>query len=400
MALTDTFVKNLKHSGSPLGTKHSDGGGMYLHVKPAGKYWRMAYRFMGKQKTLSLGVYPSVTLLNARLLRERAKVLLASGSDPGVEKHSIKVETESAHENSFRVIALEWHQIRAKTTTLGTTVKRLAHLETHIFPKLGSHPVSSIKPAQILTTLNSVVGTGAIYTAGRIREICGQVFRYAIQTSRATYDPSSSMRGAIERAPVTHRAALTTPKEFGAFLKDVKETTKAEPLTKLCARFGLLTWTRPKELRQARWIQIDIENAEWRIPAIEMKTGKNLQAHIVPLSLEALHLLPQIREVSGHTDRLFPSTGNASGFISENTVNGFFKRIGYKGRQTHHGLRASARSLLSERGWTAQALERQLDHKEANKAVAAYARSQYLDERRKFMNDWALLVVELESSKI
>ena len=287
--------------------------------------------------------------------------------------------------------------MKAKSGAAITAGKRLAHFENHIFPAIGNVPVADVKPMQLLAMLQKVATAGTAYTAGRLREMCGQVFRYAIQTGRATYDPAASMRGAIEKSAVKHRPALTTRREFGEFVRDLRDTTRADPLTRLCARFGLLTWTRPKELRQARWEQFDIEGAEWRIPAIEMKTGKHLQAHTVPLSPQALALLPMLRELSGHTDRLFPSTGNAGGFISENTINNLFRRMGYKDRQSHHGLRASARSLLSERSWTAEALERQLDHKEANKAVAAYARSQHLDERRRFMADWGNLVHALES---
>ena len=205
------------------------------------------------------------------------------------------------------------------------------------------------------------------------------------------------MRGAIEKHSVNHRPALTTRREFGEFVRDLRDTTRADPLTKLCARFGLLTWTRPKELRQAKWDQFDMHACEWRIPAIEMKTGKHLQAHTVALSPQAMAILPALKELSGHTDRLFPSAGNGGGVISENTINNLFRRMGYKDRQSHHGLRASARSLLSERGWQTEALERQLDHKEANQAVAAYARSQHLDERRRFMTDWGALVAALES---
>jgi len=205
------------------------------------------------------------------------------------------------------------------------------------------------------------------------------------------------MRGAIEKPSVKHRPALTTRREFGQFVRDLRDTTRADPLTRLCARFGLLTWTRPKELRQAKWDQFDLEAREWRIPAIEMKTDKHLQAHTVALSKQALAILPLLRALSGHTDRLFPSGGNAGGVISENTINNLFRRMGYADRQSHHGLRASARSLLSERGWSTEALERQLDHKEANKAVAAYARSQHLEERRRFMEDWGALIEALES---
>jgi integrase len=200
------------------------------------------------------------------------------------------------------------------------------------------------------------------------------------------------MIGAIEQPPVTHRPALTTRREF---LRDRRTTATASPMTMAAERFGLLTWTRPGELRQGKWEQIDWEVKEWRVPAIAMKTGKHLQAHTMPLSPQALSVLQDLRSLSGHTDRLFPFSHSAHGVISENAVNGLFTCMGYQGRQSHHGLRASARSLLSERGWSTEALERQLDHKETNKVIAAYARSQHLAERRKFMDDWDALVESL-----
>jgi integrase len=398
MALTDTFVKQVKHTGKPAGDKHTDGGGMYLLVKAAGKYWRMDYTHASKRKTLALGIYPEVSLAKARQRREKARELLADGIDPSTAKREEKLEKAGAAGNTFKAIAIEWHAMKAKGCAENTSDKRLTQLENHIFPAIGNRPIADIKPPEILAMVQKVAAVGSAYTAGRLREICGQVFRFAIQTGRATYDPAAAMRGAIEKPSVKHRPALTTRREFGQFVRDLRDTTRADPLTKLCARFGLLTWTRPKELRQARWDQFDLEAAEWRIPAIEMKTGKHLQAHTVALSPQALAILPQLRELSGHTDRVFPSGGNKGGVISENTINNLFRRMGYADRQSHHGLRASARSLLSERGWSTEALERQLDHKEANKAVAAYARSQHLDERRRFMADWGALVEALESN--
>lgn len=399
MALTDTFVKNVKHAGKSSGEKHADGGGMYLHVTEVGKYWRMAYRFAGKQKTLAIGVYPATSLAQARARRDKAREQLAEGIDPGTAKREERETKAGAAANTFKVVALEWHAMKSKNCAANTSAKRLTQLENHIFPAIGSRPIAEVKPPELLRLLRAVAAKGTTYTAVRLREICGQVFRYAIQTGKATYDPAASMRGAIEKPAVKHRPALTTRREFGEFLRDLRETTRAEPLTRLCARFGLLTWTRPKELRQARWEQFDLDAAEWRIPAIEMKTGKHLQAHTVSLSQQALDVLPMLKDLSGHTDRLFPSTGNVGRYISENTINNLFRRIGYADRQSHHGLRASARSLLSERGWTTEALERQLDHKEANKAVAAYARGQHLDERRKFMADWGSLIAALEAGE-
>ncbi len=397
MALTDTFVKNVKPTAATAGDKHTDGQGLYLHVKLAGKYWRMSYRFDGKQKLLALGVYPAVSLAKARQRRDKARELLADGIDPGTAKKEAAAEKAALNENTFKAIALEWHAMKAKGCAENTSTKRLTQLENHIFPAIGTRPVADVKPPEVLAMIQKVAASGTAYTAGRLREICGQVFRFAIQTGRATYDPAAPMRGAIEKPTVNHRPALTTRREFGEFVRDLRDTTRADPLTKLCARFGLLTWTRPKELRQAKWDQFDIGAAEWRIPAIQMKTGKHLQAHTVALSAQALEILPKLRDISGHTDRLFPSSGSSGGVISENTINNLFRRMGYKDKQSHHGLRASARSLLSERGWSTEALERQLDHKEANQAVAAYARSQHLDERRRFMVDWGALVAALES---
>ena len=398
MALTDTFVKNVKATSAVAGDKYTDGQGLYLHVKRAGKYWRMSYRFGGKQKLLALGVYPAVSLAKARKRREQARELLADGIDPSTAKRAEKLAKAGAAANTFKTVALEWHGKKSKEGTAETTLtKLLMQMQKHVFPSIGSRPIAEVKPPEILAMLQAVAAGGSAYTAGRLREICGQVFRFAIQTGRATYDPAASMRGAIEKPGVKHRPALTTRREFGKFVRDLKDTTRADPLTKLCARFGLLTWTRPKELRQARWEQFDLEAAEWRIPAIEMKTGKHLQAHTVALSAQALEILPPLRQLSGHSDRLFPSGGNSGGVISENTINNLFRRMGYADKQSHHGLRASARSLLSERGWSTEALERQLDHKEANQAVAAYARSQHLDERRRFMADWGALVAALES---
>ena len=397
MALTDTFVKSVKHTGAAVGDKHTDGNGMYLLVKAAGKYWRMNYRFADKRKTLALGTYPEVSLAKARARREKAREQLADGVDPSAAKREEKAEQAAASVNTFKAVALEWHAMKEKGCAANTSKKRLTQLENHIFPAIGSRPVADVKPPEILALLKGVAATGTAYTAGRLREICGQVFRYAIQTGKATYDPAAAMRGAIEKHAVNHRPALTTRREFGEFVRDLRDTTRADPLTKLCARFGLLTWTRPKELRQAKWDQFDLEAAEWRIPAIEMKTGKHLQAHTVALSAQALAILPALHTLSGHTDRLFPSGGSSGGVISENTINNLFRRMGYIDKQSHHGLRASARSLLSERGWSTEALERQLDHKEANKAVAAYARSQHLDERKRFMADWGTLVLALES---
>jgi integrase len=381
-----------------VGEKYADGGGMYLHVTATGKYWRLAYRFGGKQKLLGLGVYPEVSLAKARKRREEAREQLADSIDPSEARR----EKERAHVaetvNTFSAVAMEWHAIRSKRGEAATTTgKRLAHLETHVLPEIGSRPIADLKPSEVLAMLNKVVDGGSAYTATRLREICGQIFRYAIATDRADRNPAGDLRGALEVPRVKHRPALTTRREFGEFLRNLLTYENCQPMTRLAARLAVLTWTRPVELRTARWEHFDLEAREWRVPAANMKEGKHLQAHMVPLSAQALAVLAELRALNGERVQwLFPGNHGADSIMSENTLNLLFKRMGYEGKQSHHGLRASARSLLSERGWSALALETQLDHAERSKVVAAYARSEHLVERRKIMDDWGGLVAAME----
>jgi integrase len=393
MALTDTGIRLQKHDGSPAGRKYSDGGGLYLHVKAAGKYWRLAYRYLGKQKTLAFGVYPRVSLALARQKRDEAKQVLAAGKDPQEDKRAKKQAQMDAAANTFKAVTLEWHAMKAKSISASTSNKQLAQFERDIFPVLGARPIAEIKTPELLRVL-SKASARAPYTAIRLREMCGQVFRLACATGRADTNPVSNLGGMLPTPVVKHRAALTTGTEFGKFVRDLDAYPHCYPLTKLAAKFALLTWTRSREMRLARWEHIDLQRKEWRVPAADMKMGKQLQAHTVPLSPQAAALLEQLRPLSEGTGRLFPGNHGADSVISENTINGLFKKMGYKGKQTHHGLRASARSLLSERDWSAAALERQLDHAERNKVVAAYARSEHLIERRKFMDDWGTLIEE------
>lgn len=399
MSLTDTFVRQVKHKGNAAGEKYSDGGGMYLHVMATNKYWRLAYRFGGKQKLLALGVYPEVSLAKARKRRAHAREQLADGIDPSVAKREQARAVAAVTLNTFRAVALEWHAMKARGGEVATTTgKRLAHLETHVLPEIGGRPVSDIKPSEVLAMLRKVAAGGSPYTATRLREICAQVFRYAIATDRAERNPAGDLRGALEVPPVNHRPALTTRLEFGEFLRHLLTYPKCKPRTRLAARFAVLTWTRPVEMRKARWEQLDLEAKEWRIPAANMKMGKHLPSHIVPLSAQALAVIEELRALSDErVPWMFPSTHGADSIMSENTLNTLFKNMGYGTRQCHHGLRASARSLLSERGWSVAALETQLDHAERSKVVAAYARSEHLVERRKIMDDWGGLVAAMES---
>lgn len=398
MPLTDADCRNAKPGEKPR--KLSDTHSLHLLVKPAGKYWRWDYRHAGKRKTMALGVYPEVGLKAARERVAAGRGLLAQGQDPMQERAQQKQAQAVAAANSFKAVALDWHAGKAKRWVAVTAAKTLTHLETDVFPVLGARPVSAITPPELLAVLRKVEGRGAAYTATRLREICGSIFRFAIATGRATYNPAADLTGTIVKPKVKHRPAITDRREFGAFLRHLKNYGSADRLTLLATRLALLTFVRSQELRYAEWGEIDYEAGEWRVPAGRMKMGKGLsQAHIVPLSREAVDTLKEIQALTGHPRLVLPSQQGEGRVMSENTIGILLKRMGYKDRQTLHGFRASARSLLSERGWSEAALERQLDHAERDAVVAAYARSQHLDERRRLMADWGRFVAALEAGE-
>lgn len=389
MPLTDTAIKKAKHSDKPF--KLADSGGLYMLVSPTGKYWRYNYRFDGKFKTLALGAYPDVSLARAREKHGDARKQLAEGIDPSMARKEAKHAKSAASANNFEAVAREWHAGKSKKWAKVTADKAMTHLAAHVFPEIGYMNVAEVKASQLLAMLRKIESQGIAYTASRIREMCGQVFRYAIATGRAEDNPAAHLLGAMQKPSTTHRPAITERREFGAFLRDLRAATGFDPVTRHAAYFALLTFVRAQEFRFARWGEFDIDAREWKVPAKRMKVGKSLPAHTVPLSNQAIALLEELRVLTGHTPYLFPK---AKGYgenevISENTVGKMLNNMGYQGKQCVHGFRASARSILSEQGWSVEAMERQLDHKEANGTVAAYARSQHLPERRKMMQAWA-----------
>ena len=390
MALTDVAVKKAQLSDKQF--KLSDEKGLYLLVNSAGKYWRMDYRYLGKRKTLALGVYPDVSLARAREKRDDARKMLADGIDPGEHRKETKRAKLTAQANSFEAVAREWHAMKLKRKwTQSTADKTLTQLEAYVFPEIGHQPIASVKASQLLAMLRKVESRGIAYTAVRLREVCGQIFRYGVATGRTEDNPAAHLVGALHKPEVSHRPAITDRRGFGAFLRDLREATGYDAVTRYAAYFALLTFVRAQEFRYARWEEIDWQAKEWKVPAKRMKTGKALPAHTVPLSKQALALLTDLKDLTGHAPYLFPKVkgyGDAE-VISENTVGKMLNKMGYQGRQCVHGFRASARSILSEQGWSREAMERQLDHKETDSTVAAYARSEHLPERRKMMQAWA-----------
>ena len=395
MPLSDVACRNAKGAERPR--KLTDEKGLYLLVNRVGKYWRMDYRFAGKRKTMALGVFPEVSLAAARKARDQARQMLAAGADPMEARHLERRRTLAAVENSFDTVAKEWLTSRAGRWAAVTAEKVRKHLEADVYPSIGRRPVSEVAPPELLTMLRKIEARGASYTATRVRELCSQVFRFAISTGRATYNPAGDLVGAIVAKRVKHRPAITDRREFSQFLRDLRAYKGADRITLAATRLALLTFVTSRELRFARWGEFDFEVGEWRVPEGRMKVGKTLnQAHVVPLSPQALKVLEEIRELSSTGELLFPNSNGDDAVMSENTIGRMLVRLGYGGRQTLHGFRASARSLLSERGWSVAALERQLDHAERNKVVAAYARSEHLDERRQMMDDWGAMVEALE----
>ncbi len=398
MSLTDTAVKKAKPGEKPY--KMADEKGLYLLVNNAGKYWRMDYRYLGKRKTLALGVYSDVTLARAREKRDEARKMLADGADPGEHRKETKRANQAAQANSFEAVAREWHAMKLKRKwTQSTAGKTMAQLEAYVFPEIGHQPIASVKASQILAALRKVENRGIAYTAVRLREVCGQIFRYGVATGRAEDNPAAHLVGALHKPEVNHRPAITDRRGFGAFLRDLREATGYDAVTRYAAYFALLTFVRAQEFRYAKWEEIDWEAKEWKVPAKRMKTGKALPAHTVPLSKQALALLTELKDLTGHSPYLFPKVkgyGDAE-VISENTVGKMLNKMGYQGRQCVHGFRASARSILSEQGWSREAMERQLDHKETDSTVAAYARAEHLPERHQMMQAWANTCDALET---
>lgn len=390
MPLTELAIKKAKPKEKPY--KMTDGGGLYMLVNATGKYWRYNYRYLGKFKTLALGVYPDVSLARAREKHADARKLLADAIDPASHRKETRRAVMAAQANSFEAVAREWHAMKLKRKwTQSTADKTMTQLEAYVFSEFGNMPIGTVKASQILAMLRKIEARGIAYTAVRLREVCGQIFRYAVATGKSEDNPAAHLVGALHKPEVKHRPAITERREFGGFLRELRAATNYDPVTRHAAYFALLTFVRAQEFRYAKWKEIDWQAKEFKAPAMRMKTGKALSAHTVPLSSQALTLLRELHDLTGHTPYLFPKMkgyGDAE-VISENTVGKMLNKMGYQGRQCVHGFRASARSILSEQGWSREAMERQLDHKETDSTVAAYARAEHLPERRRMMQAWA-----------
>ncbi len=395
MTLTDTAIRNAK-PGKKL-IKLSDGGGLHLLIQPHGtKLWRMGYRINGKQKTLAFGVYPTVTLAQARVQRDAAKKILEDGGDPSVQR---KIDKQ-ARGNSFRLVAEELIDKMKREGRAPATLTKTQWLLEFAYDVIGDRPVAKITAPELLAVLRKIEARGTYETARRLRSTCGMVFRYAIATGRAERDPSLDLRGALTSPTVKHRATIIEPIAIGALLRAI-DGFDGQPTTKAALRLAALVFARPGEIRHAEWKEFDFDKAEWIIPAEKMKIRR---PHRVPLSQQTLAILKDLKAITGGLRWLFPSVRSVTRPISENTLNAALRRLGYgSDAMSAHGFRAMAATRLNEMGrWNADAIERQLAHQEPNAVRHAYTHgAEYWAERVLMMQTWADYLDELrEAGKV
>ncbi len=384
MSLTDATIRNARPANKPR--KLSDSGGLYLLLNPNGsRWWRLKYRFGGKEKGLSLGVYPAVGLKDARAKRDEMRRQLAAGSDPGQVRNAAKAAQTGS--NSFEAVAREWIAKFSPTWAPSHSSKVIRRLERDVFPWMGGRPVGDITAPELLTVLRRIESRGALETAHRALRNSGQVFRYAIATGRAERNPAADLRGALPPVKTKHLAAMTDPHGVGALLRAI-DGYQGTFVVKCALRLAPLVFLRPGELRKAEWAEFDLAAACWNIAGARMKM-KN--PHLVPLARQALAILRELHVLTGAGQYVFPSIRAASRPMSENTVNGALRRLGFSGNEIcGHGFRAMARTILDEvLNVRPDIIEHQLAHAVRDPNGRAYNRTRFLAERRKMMQQWA-----------
>lgn len=384
MKLNDRQIKNAKPAEKPF--KLNDGKGLYLYINTSGgKLWRFDFSHNGKRKTLSIGKYPTISLVEARQAAENARRLLVSGQDPSEAKQQEKRERQAAALNTFESIARRWHSDNLVRWKENHAARVLRYFETDVFPVIGEMPIQEIRVSDIKTVLDGVMTRGVNNTAEKIREWTGAIFDYAVMLEVVETNPAYSLRKYIPAKQTDHRPALPR-EELTEFFRRLI-LAEIEPQNRIALILNMLTFLRSTELRGGQWNEIDFDAAIWTVPAQRMKHEKTAPKppHAVPLADWTLELLAELKELTGNTPFLFPSRTKTDGFISDATISRIIERMGYKGRVTPHGFRSLASSVLNEQGFNPDAIERQLAHIENNKIRAAYNRADYLNERKEFM---------------
>lgn len=372
--------------------KLSDGGGLYLLINTNGsRYWRLKYRVAGKEKLLALGVYPDVSLADARAKRDEAKRTLAAGGDPGEVKQAEKQAKILAVSNSFEALAIEWHEHKRPNWSPGYASDILEYLQKDVFPFIGKRAIAEIKAAEMLLVLRKMEQRGVLDKLKKTRQACRQIFTYAVITGRAEHNPVTDLAGALKAPKQKHFPHLLT-EQIGGFLRALCEYTGSK-VTQNATRLLMLTGTRTIELRAAEWAEFDLEKGIWQIPAERMKMRR---PHVVPLSIQAKSLLEEIHQLTGRGRFVFPGRNDAGKTMSEASINQVIKRIGYDGKATGHGFRHTMSTILHEQGYNTAWIETQLAHADKNSIRGTYNHAQYLDGRREMLQWYADYMDALE----
>ncbi|MGX4746118.1 tyrosine-type recombinase/integrase [Providencia rettgeri] len=373
--------------------KLSDGGGLYLLVKTnGGKYWRLKYRIDGKEKLLAIGIYPTVTLADARRKRDDAKRLLADGIDPNQQRKEQKQASKIDSVNTFKNIALEWYEGRKDRWSVGYRDDMMDAFEKDVFPYIGNRPIAEIKPMELLEVLSIMEKRGATEKLKKVRQRCGEVWKYAIITGRAEYNPAPDLASAFVPHKREHYAHLSVS-ELPEFLSSIDKYMGSQ-IVRVALRVLILTGVRPGELRKAEWSEINFDTKVWEIPAEKMKMRR---PHIVPLSEQVIDLLKQIHPISGNYQYIFPSRTDYRKHISDMALNTMIRRMGYGGRATGHGFRHTMSTILHEQGYNTAWIETQLAHVDKNSIRGTYNHAQYIDGRREMLQWYADYMEALEN---
>jgi integrase len=363
-----------------------DGHGLFLHVMPnSAKYWRLKYQYLKKEKLLALGVYPEVSLEQARGKQAEARKLIANGEDPAIAKLRSKRAAIIAQANSFESIAREWYDMNKAKWIPRYALKTLQLLERDIFPEFGKLPITDVSAPDVLHAVRKVEQRDALDVASRVKQRCSSIFAYAIATGRAKHNPASELRGVLKTREVQHRKHLPAS-ELPQFLRKLDENKTDSIVTLTALKITLLTFVRTGELRFAKWQEIDFEAALWRIPAEHTKMKRE---HFVPLAKQTLHLLRELQRVTGNREHLFPNAATPTKCMSENAMLYSMYRMGYHSKASPHGFRGTASTILNEMGFRPDVIERQLSHQEKNDVRRAYNHAQYIEERSEMMQHWA-----------
>lgn len=386
MALSDAAVRSAKAKENQY--KLYDDGGLFLIVKPSGgKLWRLKYRHLGKEQQLSIGVFPAVSLKDARKRRDEARAQIAKGLNPSFEKKRAAAAALVGAANTFKAVADEYIDRREREGLKDVTTTKAKWLLSLLEPGIGSRPIADIEAFELLAILKKVEQSGRHETAKRLLAFSGRVFRYAVATTRARRNVAADLQGALMSPKVKHHAAIIDPKEVGALLRAI-DGFDGQPTTRWALQLAPHVFVRPGELRQAEWSEIDLEAAVWRIPAVRMKMNRE---HVVPLSTQAVSILKAASEFTGGGKYVFPSIRTPRRPMSENTLNAALRRLGYTSDEmTSHGFRSTASTLLNESGkWSVDAIERALAHGDTDTVRAAYHRGAHWQERVLMAQWWS-----------